>query len=132
MSPAAILTISVAVIGLVAFVAIVTQPARTGNAYLAALLCAAFAGFTAVQIAKEGAVMFWINHSANLTGVQVWWDLITATLVALFLLIPRAKAAGMNVLPWALLVVSTASIGLLAMCARLFWLEHRQSAAPLQ
>ena len=50
------------------------------------------------------------------------------TVVALFFIAPRARAAGMNVLPWTLLVGCTASIGLLAMVARLFWLERRARA----
>jgi hypothetical protein len=124
-----ILVIAIAAAGLVAFVTIVLAQRREGSAFLAAILSVAFGAFTAVQLAQEGAVMFWINHSTNLTGVQVWWDLITATLVALFLLIPRAKAAGMNIVPWSLFVISTASIGLLAMCARLFWLERAAGTA---
>ena len=65
------------------------------------------------------------NHTANLWGVQVWWDLLISVTVALFLIAPRARAAGMNLPLWTLFVVATASIGLLAMCARLFWLESR-------
>ena len=128
MNPPALLTIAVAAAAVLAFAVIVVQQKVVGNALIAAVLAAGFAGFTAVQIGTEGAAMFWTNLSANLTGVQVWWDLVSAVLVALFLLIPRARAAGMQVLPWSLLVIATASIGLLAMCARLFWLE-RQAAA---
>ncbi|MEL7686556.1 hypothetical protein AAG596_03560 [Citromicrobium bathyomarinum] len=102
---------------------------ETGNAALAALLCGAFAAYTAVQIASEGVVGFFTNHTANLTGLQVWIDLIMCTVLALFFIAPRARAAGMNLLPWTLLVGCTASIGLLAMVARLFWLERRAQAA---
>ncbi len=35
----------------------------------------------------------------------------------------------MSIAPWVLLILATASIGLLAMCARLFWLEQTQGAA---
>lgn len=100
------------------------QPA-SGNATLAAMLCAGFAAYTAVQIWQEGVIMFWANHTANLTGIQVWWDLVMCATIALFFVAPRARAARMNVVPWALFVGCTASIGLLAMCARLFWLEHQ-------
>lgn len=127
MSAPQILTIAVAVAGLFAFIIITAQQRVTGNALLAAVLSAAFGGFTAVQLWQEGPVMFWTNHSANLTGVQVWWDLVSAVLIGLFLIIPRARAAGMNVLPWAIFVICTASIGLLAMCARLFWLEQARA-----
>ncbi|PKP63066.1 MAG: hypothetical protein CVT87_04755, partial [Alphaproteobacteria bacterium HGW-Alphaproteobacteria-9] len=56
------------------------------------------------------------------------WDLLISLTIALFLIVPRARAAGMNVPLWTLFIVATASIGLAAMCARLFWLE-RQAAA---
>ena len=48
-------------------------------------------------------------------------------MIALFFVAPRARKVGMNVTLWALFVGSTASIGLLAMCARLFWLENQQA-----
>ncbi|MEO0590542.1 MAG: hypothetical protein AAFZ11_08280 [Pseudomonadota bacterium] len=102
-----------------------------GNPSLAAILCVVFLGYTAVQIAQEGVVMFFTNHSANLTGLQVWWDLVMSVLIAFFFIRPRAQAAGMNILPWALFIGSTASIGLLAMCARLFWLERQEATASL-
>jgi nicotinamide riboside transporter PnuC len=123
MTPTQILFIAVLVAGLAVFASILARPRQTGNPILAALLCAGFATYTAVQLAREGAVMFWTNHSANLTGVQVWADLIIMTLIALFLIAPRARAAGMNVPLWAAFVAATASIGMLAMCTRLFWLE---------
>lgn len=107
---------------------LVTKPTN-GNSWLAAALCGLFAGFTAVQIASEGVVMFFTNHTHNLTGLQVWWDLVMSVLIALFFILPRARKQGMNVLPWALVICATASIGLLATCARLFWLENRTEAS---
>ncbi|MEL6529711.1 MAG: hypothetical protein AAGK01_01895 [Pseudomonadota bacterium] len=108
---------------------LVAKP-KNGNAIAAAMVCALFAGYTGVQIWSEGVVMFLTNHSANMTGIQVWWDLVMSVLIAFFFILPRARAAGMNVIPWAILVSATASIGLLAMCARLFWLENQSEAAP--
>lgn len=99
-----------------------------GNTLIAAVLSAGFAAYTTVQIWSEGIVMFFTNHSANMTGLQVWWDLVMCVVVALFFIAPRARAVGMNVPLWALLVISTASIGILAMCARLFSLENAQEA----
>ncbi len=57
-------------------------------------------------------------------GGQVWWDLLIAITIGLFLIAPRARAQGMNLPLWTVFVVATASIGLLAMAARLFWLEQ--------
>lgn len=131
MSAPQILTIAIAIAAVIAFIAVVMQQRVTGSALLAAVLSATFGGFTAVQLWQEGAVMFWTNHSANLTGVQVWWDLVSAVMVGLFLIIPRARAAGMSVLPWAIFVGLTASIGLLAMVARLFWLERQKQSAVI-
>ena len=98
---------------------------KIGNAVLAAALAAGFGAFTAVTIAREGVLLVWTNHTQNLWGVQVWWDLLFAVVLAVFLIAPRARAAGMKLFPWLLFVAATASIGLLAMAARLFWLEAR-------
>lgn len=100
-----------------------------GSAALAAGLSGAFAGFSAITIYREGIIQVWSNHTVNLWGVQVWWDLLLATGTALFLILPRARAAGMAVLPWTVFVALTASIGLLAMAARLFWLERAKLVA---
>ncbi|WP_369027237.1 hypothetical protein [Qipengyuania sp. RANM35] len=100
-----------------------------GNALIAAMFAGAFAGFTAITVFKEGVLLVWANHTTSLWGVQVWWDLLIAVTLALFFIVPRARAAGMNVLPWIIFVALTASIGLLAMAARLFWLEKQAAAS---
>lgn len=111
--------------GGIALVYILLAKPTTGSALLAAMLSAAFGAYTAVQIGVEGVVPFFTNHTANMTGLQVWIDLIMCLVVGVFLIVPRARKAGMNVTPWVLFAAATASIGLLAMCARLFWLEAR-------
>ena len=128
MSPTEILFIAGIAGGLVAFIAILAAKHEIGSTLVAAMLGAAFAGYTAIQLWAEGPVMFWVNHSQNLTGIQVWWDLIAAVLIALFFIVPRARKVGMNVPLWSILVISTASIGLFAMIARLFWLERAATA----
>lgn len=115
--------------GAAALIYILVAKPTTGNATIAAMLSGGFGAYTAVQIWQEGVVMFWTNHTVNMTGIQVWWDLVMSVMIALFFIAPRARAAGMNVPLWALFVGSTASIGLLAMCARLFWLERGEAAA---
>jgi hypothetical protein len=112
------------VVALVAIGWIVAKDKLIGSPALAAMLCAGFAAFTAVTIAVEGVVPVIVNHTGNLWGVQVWLDLLISLTIALFLIAPRARAAGMNLPLWTLFVVATASIGLLAMCARLFWIER--------
>ena len=118
--------------GAIALVSILVSKQETGSALIAAMLSAGFGAFTAVQIWQDGVEMFWTNHVQNLTGTQVWWDLIICAMVALFFVAPRARKVGMNVPLWALFVGCTASIGLLAMVARLFWLESAQSTASEQ
>jgi hypothetical protein len=100
------------------------RPAAPGNAVMAAILSAGFAAFTAVTVAVEGVFPVILNHTSNLWGVQVWWDLLFSLSVGFFLILPRARAVGMNVPVWTAFVLTTASIGLLAMAARLFWLEN--------
>ncbi|MGB3740176.1 MAG: hypothetical protein WA948_12595 [Pontixanthobacter sp.] len=106
------------------FLYVLIAKPKQGNAILAAALSAGFATYTAVQIYTEGVMMFYTNHSANLTGVQVWWDLLASVVIALFFIAPRARKVGMNVWLWAIPVMFLASVGLLAMAARLFWLEN--------
>jgi hypothetical protein len=100
-----------------------------GSPALAAALSGGFAAYTAVTIWAEGLLPVLVNHTSNLWGVQVWWDLLISLTIALFLIAPRARAAGMSLPLWTLFIVATASIGLLAMCARLFWLERAVSKA---
>lgn len=110
---------------LAALVYISTTHRQTGSAVLAATLSGLFAGYSVVTVLREGVLQVWTNHTTNLWGVQVWWDLLFAVGIAAFFIAPRARAQGMAVVPWLLFVAATASIGLLAMVARLFWLESR-------
>jgi len=100
---------------------------RVGSSLLAATLSGLFALFTVFTIAREGIEQVVFNHNLNFWGTQVWYDLIIATSIALFFIAPRARAANMNIWPWAIFVALTASIGLLAMIARLFWLEKKSA-----
>ncbi|MEM6475797.1 MAG: hypothetical protein AAF687_06490 [Pseudomonadota bacterium] len=128
MEPLQILAVAALIPALAAIFYILFAKPESGNAILAAMLSAGFAAFTAVQIYTDGVVMFWTNHTLNLTGIQVWWDLVICVVVGLYFLAPRARAVGMNIVPWGLFVACTASIGLLAMVARLFWLENMVEA----
>ena len=128
MSSYAILFAAGLVAALVALAHIATNRENIGNTMLAAMLSAGFGAFTAVTIFKEGVMPVWLNHTSNLWGVQVWWDLLFSLGIACFFIVPRARAQGMNVALWLLFVALTASIGLLAMVARLFWLEKHAAA----
>lgn len=108
---------------------VLAKPQTIGSPAIAAALSGGFAAYSGVTIWAEGLVPVLINHTSNLWGVQVWWDLLFSLTIALFLIAPRARAQGMNLPLWTLFIVATASIGLLAMCARLFWLERAKAEA---
>jgi hypothetical protein len=111
---------------LVAFlIVIVASFGRSARAdwRLPATLSAAFALFTAVVVVNEGLTGFWPVHTFNLWGNQVWFDLLLAFGIAWTALLPRARAAGMMPVVWAIALIATGSVGLLAMLARLQWLE---------
>ena len=113
------------VAAIIAVIHIATTKAQVGSPLIAAALAGFFGAYSAVTIFKEGVLPVWINHTTNMWGVQVWWDLLFAVGIAAFFIVPRARAQNMAVVPWLLFVAATASIGLLAMVARLFWLEKR-------
>ncbi|NVE94195.1 hypothetical protein HUO12_04700 [Altererythrobacter sp. JGD-16] len=113
---------------MLALVMIVLSKQQTGSYLLASMLSAGFGAYSVVTVYREGLLTVWTNHTQNLWGIQVWWDLLFAVAIAFVFIVPRARQVGMSIPVWALLVASTASIALLAMIARLFWLEHQLDA----
>lgn len=98
-------------------------------------LCALFFGFSVYAGVNEGATGFWPEHIRNLWGNQIWFDLLLAASVGLYLLVPKARSLGINPLPWAVLTVATGSIGLLAFLGFVLWKQERvgqPSANPSQ
>ncbi len=93
---------------------------------LVSLMFLAYSGFTVYQ---EGPTGFWVEHTRNFWGNQIWFDLLLFASAALFFMVPRAKKLGMNLFFWIPLAIATGSIGLMAMLARIFYLskgpEHR-------
>ena len=92
--------------------------------WLPAALAVVFAGFSMVAWLYEGAGGFWVEHTRNHWGNQIWFDLLLAIGVAWALLVPRARRVGMSPWPWLVAVVCTGSVGLCAMLARTFYLEE--------
>jgi hypothetical protein len=91
-----------------------------------AALAAAFAVFSLVTAAREGVTGFWPEHTRHGWGNQIWFDLLLAAGAAYALALPRLRAVGMRPLPWFLAIAASGSIGLMAMLARLFYLEARR------
>lgn len=117
------------VIGVVGFMIMVAS-GRTGMGkwQMAALLSAAFMAYSLIPILREGPIGFVANHTVSHWGVQVFWDLVLALSITLFLAAPRARLVGMNLTLWVVPVLLLGSVGALALLARLFWLEeHRQA-----
>lgn len=115
----------IAAAGLVAYLVFSLLSPGRRNWRLPAGLAVVFLAFSAMAVWREGPTGFWPVHTASLWGNQVWFDLLLAVGIGWTLILPRARAAGMALLPWAVLVLATGSIGFLAMLARLFWLERR-------
>lgn len=93
-----------------------------------ALLSAAFFAASLRAMWTGGMLGFWPEHIRNDWTNQIFLDLLLAASAAYFLLLPRARAAAMHILPWFLAIAATGSIGLLAMIARLLFLEQKNAS----
>ena len=103
-------------------------PPPPGAWRIAAALSLLFLAFSLWAVAREGPFGFWAEHTRNLWGQQIWFDLLLAAGTAWAALLPQARALGMRPAPWLLAVVFTGSIVRLAMQARLLYLRERSGA----
>ncbi|MBS0254715.1 MAG: hypothetical protein JSS36_05760 [Proteobacteria bacterium] len=118
-----------AAIFIIAIVIAALRPAERPPAVLAGIAAAAFTGWSVLAVSTGGITGFWDEHVRNAWSNQIWLDLLCAGALAFAVLAPRARAVGMQLLPWGLLVIATGSVGLLAMATRCFWLEAARAAA---
>lgn len=81
--------------------------------------------FSVQAVITEGLLGFWTEHTRNLWGNQIWFDLLLAAGIGWFFVVPQAKALGMRLLPWLVLIACTGCIGFLAMIARLLYLQEK-------
>lgn len=94
------------------------------NAWMApAALSIVFACLSLQAVITEGAVGFWVEHTRNLWGNQIWFDLLLAGGVAWFFAAKKARSLGLRSWPWLLVIVATGSIGLLAFVARILYAQ---------
>lgn len=118
--------ISVGLFIIITLTIISKNGASSKNAWLfPAMLCAVFASFSIWTIAVEGPLGFWPNHIKNLWGNQVWFDLLIAIGIALYLLAPKARTLGMRLPLWLIFICGTGSIGVLAMLSRYLYLQEK-------
>jgi hypothetical protein len=90
-----------------------------------ALLCLAFFGWSLFAVITEGPMGFWVEHTRNRWGNQIWFDLLLSIGIGWSLIAPRAKALAMPIWPWLAFIIATGSIGFLAMLARVLFLEQQ-------
>lgn len=121
----------IAAIAAVAFVAFAASLAASHGIRIANRWIVPAAGsvgfllFSLYTVAAEGPVGFWTEHTRNLWGNQIWMDLLLAAGIALYFVVPQARKLGMRPAPWIALVASSGCIGLLAMTARVLYLQDR-------
>lgn len=118
----------IAALGLFAFgsyYALAGSPVQKGSWAFPAALSAALLSWSLVSIVTEGPFGFWTEHTRNLWGNQIWFDLLLATGIAWTLIVPRAKSLGMRLFPWFVFVLCSGSIGFLAMMARYLYLRDQ-------
>ena len=97
---------------------------QPGLWWVPALLSAAFFVGSLRAIMTGGSLGFWAEHTRNDWTNQIFLDLLLSASCAYFLLLARARAVSMKVLPWFGMIAVTGSIGLLAMIARVLYLER--------
>ena len=90
-----------------------------------AALSLCFFAFSLYAVLTEGMFGFWPEHTRNSWGNQIWIDLLLAVGVGWCFVVPKARALGMRLWPWWLLILCTGSTGLLATVARIFYLDSR-------
>jgi hypothetical protein len=59
-----------------------------------AMLSLLFLLFSVEAIASEGLLGFWSEHTRNLWGNQIWFDLLLGISIGWYLIVPQAKALG--------------------------------------
>jgi len=89
-----------------------------------AVISLAFFIFSLITVFNEGPTGFWVEHTRNLWGNQIWFDLLFAAGIGWYLIVPQAKALGMRLLPWGIIVLSSGCIGFTAMVARMLYLRE--------
>jgi hypothetical protein len=92
-----------------------------------AFLSVAFFAWSVWAIVAEGPLGFWDVHAGGLWKNQVWFDLLFAVGIGWYLILPRARAEGMNLRLWVFALPLSGCIGFLAMLARLLYLEERRA-----
>lgn len=109
----------------VAFLLMRSSKERGAHAwFFPAVLALLFFAWSIASIVLEGPFGFWPEHTRNMWGNQIWFDLLLGIGIAWTFILPLAKEQGMKLPFWLLLILCTGSIGLLTMVARLLYLRR--------
>lgn len=109
---------------IIALLALKKDGVMQKNAWIiTTLFSVVFTTWTLVAFFNEGVIGLWTTISQSFWDNQVWFDLLFALSIGWILILPRAKAAGMNLVPWFLFTFCSGSVGFSAMFARLLFLE---------
>lgn len=92
-----------------------------------AVFCVLFSAWTLGAMVTEGPTAFWPEHTRNMWGNQIWFDLLLAICAGWFFIVPKAKAVGMKLPIWFIFVIFTGSVGMTAMLARFLYLHERNT-----
>jgi len=109
------------------YTSLANQPAAKRGHFAFAFISVAFLAFSTFAVLQEGPLGFWTEHTRNLWGNQIWFDLLLGVATAWTFMLPRAKSVGLNLPVWGALVLVTGCIGLTAMAARLLYLERQRN-----
>jgi hypothetical protein len=116
--------VGVAVVTLLMLATAAAGQRRSHVWLLPAAASLAFLSWTLWAVTTEGPLGFWTEHTRNKWGNQIWFDLLFAVAIGWWLILPRARRAGLQVWIWLPIVVLTGCIGFLAMLARLLYCEE--------
>jgi hypothetical protein len=119
---------SIAGLALVAFLVITIGSGDRrlrGGWMLPAVLSFTFFVFSTYTGTVEGPLGFWVEHTRNLWGNQIWFDLLLSTSIGWLFMVPQARAVGMRLPVWLVLIAATGNIGFMAMLARMLWLREQ-------
>lgn len=115
---------AILLIGYLAFLSQKKQEVGLADRWkIPAILALLFGLFTFYTVATEGPLGFIEEHTRTMWSSQIWFDLLLGVAIAVWWMVPPAKAVGMRVTAWLALVAVTGNIGLLTMLARLWWLQ---------
>ncbi|KNC74667.1 hypothetical protein SARC_12794 [Sphaeroforma arctica JP610] len=88
-----------------------------------AIFSSGFLSFSIITIVNEGLAPVWYNHTLNYWGSQICIDLVVGFCVSWYLILPRARDAGILIYPWLVIVLFTGNIGITAMLAFVLFRE---------